>query len=125
MAKRESLEYKFLKHILRNGEAGVLQSKLWREMDATSREGSRISLKLEEKGLIQRKRELDNGRWTYRLYPTHQPKSIDSILGCPCLMCPESNRCGAGGGFSPNNCIKLTNWILNLEREEMDPLEDS
>ncbi|MEA2089453.1 MAG: transcriptional regulator [Thermoproteota archaeon] len=125
MAKRDSLEYKFLQYILKNGEGGVLQSRLWREMGATSREGSRIALKLEERGLIQRKRELYNGRWTYRLYPTRQPKSIDSILDCPCLTCPESNRCGAGGEFSPNNCEKLTNWILGVGREEMNPSGDS
>lgn len=124
MAKRHSLEHKFLQRILKNGEEGVLQSRLWRKMDATSREGSRIAIKLEEKGLIHRERELYNGRWTYRLYPTQRPKSIDSILDCPCLVCPESSRCGAGGEFSPNNCEKLTNWILNLGRKEMDPSGD-
>jgi len=125
MPRRDDMEHKALQFIVTTRNDGVLQSELWRKLDASSREGSRISLKLEKKGLIRRERELRDGRWTYRLYPKRQPPSINSIIDCPCLMCPEDPRCGAWSNVSPNNCRKLTNWILGIEVNEMNPTGDS
>lgn len=121
MPKRDDLEYKALHYISNTRYQGVLQSDLWRKLGASSREGSRISLKLETKGLIKRERELRSGRWTYRLFPKRQPASITSIEACPCLMCSDDTRCGAFGGITPNGCDRLTSWILALAKEEMDP----
>ena len=121
MPRRNDLEHEALKLIVNTGDDGVLQSEMWRKLDATSREGSRIALKLEHKGLILRERELFGGRWTYRLFPKRQPASIDSITDCPCLMCPDDPRCGPWSSTSPNICEKLTQWILRLAIEEMDP----
>jgi len=114
VAKPNDLEHRALRLIVSLGDQGVLQSDLWRKLGATSREGSRISLKLENKGLIRREQELSNGRWTYRLYPKRRSASIDSVLTCPCLTCPDDSRCGALGAISPNDCEKLTDWILTL-----------
>lgn len=125
MPKRNNLEQKALQIIVNTGDRGVLQSDLWRKINASSREGSRISIKLENKGLIRRERELHKGRWTYRLYSSRKPISIDSILTCPCLTCPENPRCEPGGTISPNNCEKLTQWILESHRTEVDPSGDS
>jgi len=69
MPRRSNMEHRALQFIANTGDEGVLQSDLWRQLEASSREGSRISLKLEKKGLIRRERELFEGRWTYRLYP--------------------------------------------------------
>jgi len=52
MPKRNDLEQKALHFVINTGFKGVLQSELWRELDASSREGSRVAIKLEEKGLI-------------------------------------------------------------------------
>ena len=112
MRKQNSMEQKALRIIMNEGEKGILQSELWRRMNATSREGSRISINLEKRGLIRRERELYNGRWTYRLYSKKQPGSIDSIITCPCLTCEDSDRCGPGGKINPNECERLTRWIL-------------
>lgn len=112
MPKQNDLEQKALEIIMKSGEKGILQSELWHEMKATSREGSRISIRLESKGLIYREPELFKGRWTYRIYPRRQPVSVDSILNCPCFSCEENSTCGAGGKATPNNCEKLTQWIL-------------
>ncbi|MFQ6095476.1 MAG: MarR family transcriptional regulator [Candidatus Bathyarchaeia archaeon] len=121
MPKRNELEYKALQIIMNTGSEGVLQSELWRKMNASSREGSRISIKLESKGLIYRERELHNGRWTYRLYSKRKPVTVDSIITCPCLTCPENSRCGVGGTISPVTCDKLTEWILDVSQREHDP----
>jgi hypothetical protein len=95
----------------------VLQSDLWRELGASSREGSRVSIKLEEKGLIRREKELQDGRWTYRLYPKRLPASIETIIDCPCLLCPDNARCDPTTAISPKSCPRLTEWILNLGKE--------
>jgi len=121
MPKRNDLEHEALQLIVSQGEPGVLQCQMWRKLGATSREGSRIAIKLTKKGFIRRERELYNERWTYRLYPTRQPVSINSIIDCPCLMCPDAPRCGAWSTISPNNCEKLTEWILDLTNREMNP----
>lgn len=126
MPKRNDLEHKALSFIANIGTEGILQSELWRQLGASSREGSRIALKLEDKGLINRQKELCEGRWTYRLYPKRKPASINSIADCPCLTCPDNLQCGSWGAISPNYCAKLTDWILKESSEkEMDPQGDS
>ena len=125
MPRQNDLEQKALQLIMNEGDNGVLQSELWRQMDASSREGSRISIRLEKKGLIQRARELSDGRWTYRLYCRRQPVSIESILACPCLICLESTRCGVGAAVSPNECKILTEWILKADEKETPPSGDT
>jgi hypothetical protein len=112
------LEHRSLQLIVSSGKQGVLQRELWQNLNATSREGSRIAIKLEKKGLIRRERELSKGRWTYRLYPKRIAPSIDSIINCPCLTCSDDTRCEAWGKVSPNKCKKLAKWILSsLEGE--------
>ena len=125
MPRRNDLEHRALLVIVNSGNRGVLQSELWRKMSASSREGSRISLKLENKGLIRRERELSGGRWTYRLYPKRKPASINSIIDCPCLMCSDGPRCGAWSSTSPIECERLTQWILELMQKEVNPVGDS
>jgi hypothetical protein len=103
--------------VVNTGHEGVLQSELWRELGASSREGSRVAIKLEEKGLIRREKELQGGRWTYRLFPKRLPPSIESIADCPCLLCKDNARCDPTTAISPKNCAKLTEWILSLEKD--------
>ena len=114
MPKRNDLEQKALHYVVNTGYQGVLQSDLWRELGASSREGSRVSIKLEEKGLIRLEKELQDGRWTYRLYPKRLPASIETIVDCPCLLCADNARCDPTTAISPKSCPKLTDWILNL-----------
>ncbi len=120
MPRRNELEHKALDVVVNNGNDGVLQSELWRKLDATSREGSRIALKLETKGLILREKELFEGRWTYRLYPKRKPVSLNTIIDSPCLMCPNDAKCGAWSQITPNECPRLTAWILGVELMESE-----
>ena len=122
MPKRNDLEQKALHFVINTGQDGVLQSKLWRELGASSREGSRVAIKLEEKGLIRREKELQGGRWTYRLFPKRLPPSIESIADCPCLLCKDNARCDPTTAISPKSCTKLTGWILSLGKEGSDAL---
>ena len=125
MPKRNDLEQKALHFVVNTGYSGVLQSELWRQLSASSREGSRVAIKLEEKGLIRREKELQEGRWTYRLYPKRLPASIESIVDCPCLLCQDNARCDPTTTISPKTCGKLTEWILTLDKNGPAPSGDS
>ncbi|HII86246.1 TPA: transcriptional regulator [Candidatus Bathyarchaeota archaeon] len=125
MPKRNDLEQKALHYVVNTGYAGVLQSELWRQLCASSREGSRVAIKLEEKGLIRREKELQEGRWTYRLYPKRLPASIESIVDCPCLLCQDNTRCDPTTAISPKSCGKLTDWITTLEKNGPAPPGDA
>ena len=117
MPRKNDLEHIALTAISNEGAQGILQSDLWRKLGAGSREGSRISIKLEKKGLIRRERELNGGRWTHRLYPKRPHVSISSIVECPCLMCGDDSRCGMSGlsnAISPVGCDRLSLWISDL-----------
>jgi len=125
MPKRNDLEQRALQFVMNTGFDGVLQSELWRELRASSREGSRIALKLEEKGLIRREKELQGGRWTFRLFPKRLPASIETISDCPCLMCFDASRCDPAGATSPQHCEKLTEWLLAISQSGGNVLGDS
>ncbi len=111
MSSKESIEKEALKTILEAGEEGILQSELWKKLGVSSREGSRIARKFEEKGKISRERVLSNGRYTYRLVFKKVPVTLDSVKDVPCLVCEEIDKCFPGGTFDPTTCLKLTNWI--------------
>jgi hypothetical protein len=125
MPKHNDLEQRALQFIMNTGFEGILQSELWRKLGASSREGSRMAIKLESKGLVRRERELRDGRWTYRLYPKRVPASIDLIADCPCLMCPDNPRCDPASATSPQNCEKLTEWLLSIATNKSGAMGDS
>jgi hypothetical protein len=116
LSRRSDLEQRALKLIKGAGDAGMLQRDMWRALDATSREGSRISLRLAEQQLITRERELANGRWTHRLFINMRPVLLDSIIDVPCMMCDDIQRCEVGGGISASQCEILTQWLISNSR---------
>ena len=73
---------------LANFEEGMVQSELWKKFKLTSRDGSRLALKLERMGIITREKILENKRWTYVLKIKKTPVSTESIENAPCLVCP-------------------------------------
>lgn len=109
--KKNKIEQKALKLIFDSGDEGVLQSELWKLLGVTSREGSRIAKKFEEKERVVREKVLNNGRWTYKIFSKKVTVTLDSITGCPCLTCPEVDKCFRGGTKDPTTCLDLTAWI--------------
>ncbi|MEM2926721.1 MAG: transcriptional regulator [Candidatus Bathyarchaeia archaeon] len=116
-SKRREIERQALQIVLDAGEKGILQSDLWRSLGTTSREGSRISLRLERRKLIKRVKELNEERWTYRLYAIKRSVNLDSIIDCPCLICELSEKCDEGGVVSPIKCSNFTKWLLTPFRK--------
>ena len=91
---------------------GILQNILWRKLKLSSRDGSRLALKLERMGMIMREKILENGRWTYLLLIKKIPISTKSIENAPCLVCPVEGKCSTDGEISPKTCQYIEDWVL-------------
>lgn len=98
---------------LANYEDGIVQSELWKKFKLTSRDGSRLALKLERMGIIMREKILENKRWTYVLKIKKTPVSTDSIENAPCLVCPVEQKCSLDGEVSPRTCQWIEEWTIN------------
>lgn len=118
MSEDEDLISKVYKLILESGEKGILQSELWKKLNLTSRDGSRIATRLERRKLIKRERVLEGGRWTYKLIPLVIPIDTSSIEDSPCITCPDEFRCEAESPVSPLTCIKLEKWVIEEYRRK-------
>ena len=91
---------------------GILQNILWRKLKLSSRDGSRLALKLERLGNITREKILEKGRWTYLLLIKKIPISTKSIENAPCLVCPVEGKCSTDGDISPKTCVYIEDWVL-------------
>ncbi len=104
------------------GSDGILQVEMWKILGTDNRKGSRIALKLLKRGVIERRKELHDSRWTYRLFCLKKPITFDSIMDCPCTACNDIDKCTPGSFISPLLCKKLTNWIdINTKTELASP----
>ena len=90
---------------------GTLQSELWKKLKLSSRDGSRLALKLERMGMITREKILEKERWTYKLIIKKIPISTKSIEGSPCLTCPVEAKCSIDGEISPKTCNLIEDWV--------------
>jgi DNA-binding Lrp family transcriptional regulator len=109
--KRSKVEIKALKLILKAGDEGLFQSELWKLLGVKNREASRIAKKYVDNGRVFRERVLYNGRWTFKIFSTKKYVTLDSIIGCPCLICPDVDKCYRGGKKDSTTCLDFTAWI--------------
>ncbi|RLF12844.1 MAG: hypothetical protein DRJ68_00105 [Thermoprotei archaeon] len=110
----EDIYAKALDIIRKAGPDGILQKDLWKILKVSSREGSRIALTLEKRGLIIRE-PVAQDRWkTFKLVATSSDLkvSLETVEGCPCFSCMNLSRCGSGQHINPENCEDLTAWLL-------------
>ena len=98
--------------VIENGREGILQSELWKKLGLSSREGSRLAIKLEKRRIVDRQKLLEGGRWTYKLTPVKFPVKIDSIENIPCITCPVEDQCSADGVVTPFDCLFIESWVL-------------
>jgi predicted DNA-binding transcriptional regulator len=105
------LTSKVYKMVIEHGENGVLQSELWKELTITSRDGSRLAIRLERRGMIRREKILEDGRWTYKLTALRMPVQIQSIEQAPCITCPYETKCTITGVVSPLSCPWIVEWV--------------
>jgi len=114
LEEEELLDFtsKVYKLVVEHGQEGVLQSELWKKLSLTSRDGSRLAIRLEKRGMIKREKVLDGGRWTYRLSPLRLPAQIKSIEQAPCITCPDESKCASNGVVTPFACHSLAEWAV-------------
>ncbi|MEM0084817.1 MAG: hypothetical protein QW743_06830 [Candidatus Methanomethylicia archaeon] len=121
VVKLSEMEKKAVEIITKSGDDGILQSELWKRLGTDSREGSRIAIRLEKKGVITREPVVYDGKHTYKLkIIKREPKriSISSVKMLPCFSCPLLMKCGHGGEMNPIICKKLSEWIIHQVEEE-------
>lgn len=94
-----------------------MQSELWKKLGVSSREGSRLALGLEKKGKIERRKILHKGRWSYKMFAKKEYVTMESLKGCPCMVCTEVEKCYEGGNKDPINCKDLTAWLTPQKTE--------
>jgi predicted DNA-binding transcriptional regulator len=100
------------KLVVERGREGVLQSEIWKELRLTSRDGSRLAIRLERRGLIGRVKVLEDGRWTYKLTPLRFPTDMTSIEKAPCIVCQYESKCSVDGEISPYVCPWIGPWVI-------------
>jgi len=108
----EKLKITVLELVAKRGDNGMFQSDLWKKLKLSSRDGSRLALKLERQHLVKREKILENGRWTYKLKIAHVPVTTQSIESAPCLICPVESKCTLEGEISPRTCPLIEQWVL-------------
>jgi hypothetical protein len=124
-AQIEDLTGKVFRTIVSNGKDGILQSELWKELDLTSRDGSRVAIRLERRSLIRREKMLENGRWTYKLFATKLPIDTSSVENAPCLTCQFEHMCSLEGSYSPITCNLIESWLVSsLEMANQKRLQE-
>ncbi|QQG49514.1 MAG: winged helix-turn-helix transcriptional regulator [archaeon] len=104
------------KLVVERGRDGVLQSEIWKELGLTSRDGSRLAIRLERRGLIGRVKVLEEGRWTYKLTPLRFPTDMTSIEKAPCIVCQYEPKCSIDGEISPYVCPWIGPWVIEEAR---------
>ena len=117
------------KLVVERGKDGVLQSEIWKELGLTSRDGSRLAIRLERRGLIGRVKVLEEGRWTYKLTPLRFPTDMASIEKAPCIVCQYESKCAIDGEISPYICPWIGPWVVDESKRargqiaEAEPLK--
>jgi len=108
----EKLTHKVCEILATHDSEGLFQSDLWKKLKVSSRDGSRLALRLERLGIISRAKVLEKGRWTYKLILQKTPVSTQSIENAPCLTCPVEQKCTIDGEVSPRTCQWIEDWVL-------------
>ncbi|MFU8869060.1 helix-turn-helix transcriptional regulator [Natronococcus sp.] len=91
---------------------GIHQSDFWKELDVSSRKGSRIVESLVEKGLVDREDTIYNGHNTYYITPI--ARDLDFTL----LMAGDMLSPYIGEDEVDPNSDAFSQWIMNLAYEE-------
>jgi DNA-binding Lrp family transcriptional regulator len=93
---------------------GIHQSDFWKELDVSSRKGSRIVEKLEELGFVEREEAVYQGYNTYYITPVEDETDLDFSL----LMAGDMLSPFVGEEEVDPQSDAFSQWIMNLAYEE-------
>jgi len=91
---------------------GIHQSELWKELDISSRKGSRIAESLVDAGLVDREETIYQGHNTYYLMPTAE--NLDFSM----LMAGDMLSPFIGEEEVDPRSDAFSHWLMNLAYEE-------
>jgi len=91
---------------------GIYQSDFWKELDISSRKGSRIAESLSDQELIQREEAVYDGHNTYLLKP--RTRDLDFSL----LMAGDRLTPFIGEEEVDPQSDAFSQWLMNLAYEE-------
>ncbi|MFB6166009.1 MAG: helix-turn-helix transcriptional regulator [Haloarculaceae archaeon] len=91
---------------------GIHQSEFWKQLDVSSRKGSRIVESLADKGMIQREETVYEGHNTYYLTPA--PRDLNFSL----LMAGDMLSPFIGDEEVDPHSDAFSQWVMNLAYEE-------
>jgi hypothetical protein len=97
--------------LIRN-TGGIHQSDFWKELDISSRKGSRVAEHLASAGLIKREETVYNGHNTYYLEPAAKDLQF-SLLMAGDMLSPFIGE----EEVNPNSNA-FSQWLMNLAYEE-------
>lgn len=109
-AELSEVERAGLELVRRSG--GIHQSEFWKELDISSRKGSRIVEKLTDLELVEREETVYNGHNTYYLSP--RARDLDFSL----LMAGDMLSPYIGEEEANPQSDDLSQWIMKLAFEE-------
>lgn len=95
---------------------GIHQSDFWKELDVSSRKGSRIVESLEEDGLVEREAVVYDGHNTYYITPVSDARDLDFSL----LMAGDMLSPFIGDEEADPQSDAFSQWIMSLAYEEYD-----
>jgi hypothetical protein len=108
----ERLTNKVCEMLLEWQSDGMLQAPLWKKLKISNRDGSRLALRMERRGIVAREKLLEKGRWTYKIILKKTPVTTESIENAPCLNCPVEHMCTTDGEISPMKCALIEEWVM-------------
>ena len=93
---------------------GIYQSEFWKELDVSSRKGSRIVSSLEEVGLVEREKAVYEGNTTYLIKPVIRDEDLEYAF----LMAGDMLSPFVGEEDVDPRSDAFSQWIMNLVYEE-------
>jgi DNA-binding MarR family transcriptional regulator len=91
---------------------GIHQSELWKELDLSSRKGSRVAETLTELGLVERSEAVYQGHTTYFIEPA--ARDLDFSL----LMAGDMLSPFIGEEEIDANSDAFSQWLMNLAYDD-------
>ncbi|MFB6132108.1 MAG: helix-turn-helix transcriptional regulator [Halanaeroarchaeum sp.] len=94
-------------------QGAIHQSEFWKELDVSSRKGSRIASALESAGLIERSETVYQGHNTYLLEPVVDENDLDFSL----LMAGDMLSPFVGEEDIDPQSDAFSQWVMSLAYE--------
>ncbi|RLE92519.1 MAG: hypothetical protein DRN04_10050 [Thermoprotei archaeon] len=122
----DPIEKEILDYLNRLGDKGITQDELAPALKIDKRTCSRALLKLEKRGLIERKRVTVKGKRTFIVKSAMLEKKLlelyNIVRDIPCFRCPYLFSCAEGGDPSPEKCRILSSFLKGVKSESANQI---